>query len=466
MPSRPAITVLLLTRQKVHRADFASVTGVPTVTERERPDAPDVASLVETVLVDGALSGKRTFILASDFWLQTASLPASRAVGMTDADLAAGLNFEAEVLSGLPALESAAAITSLPPAGGERRFLLLQIPTSVRDGIQRVLEERGSKLAGLAHPAALPRSLGKKDLTLQRLELWPDIAVGLRPSGEGFDAQVSNADPSTARWQEDLGDWASEQVLVGPGVEPPDDMPVVSLAGARLEEWFTGWVQELTSRRPRVALVQAMVKPSPPIARLAFAGVLAAAAVGLVYLHFTTTLKKPLADATARIEKGRAATKRLADLQTRETEQTKRAEESAQEAAKYDLLAQQVESHQYRFARLLVALAAQKPADVMIRAIESQGGEPRVLGTALRPEMADDFARGLAPLMRELGWDVQAPKKTAMKLTTDGGPWKFEIDFLRLPESPTPSEPKKRTPPKIVPRKLLPPEIVFHENRP
>lgn len=438
MPSRPAITVLLITRSKVHRADFASASHVPVIAEFERSDAPDLASTLEATLLEGPPVGKKTFVLATDFWLQSTSLPASRAAGMNDADIAAGLNFEAEVLSGLPALESASALAALPSAGGERRFLLLQIPYATRDSIDRVLAERGSKLGGLAHPAALPRALVKSDVSLQRLELWPDLAVGLR-SGTLYDAQVSNADPSTGRWLSDLSEWAGEEALLGPGVSASPGVRSIELKEPeRFSEWFSGWIQELTSKRSRCALITPPVKPTSPAVRLALAGLFTLAAAGLVYFVFNTGVKQPLAEAKARSTAAKDATKQFADLQTREADERKKAEASLLDAAKFQDLTAQVEAQQTRFSRLLVTLAAEKPTDLMIRSIEATGGEPKVLGTALRPEMADAFARSLSPRVRELGWEVQSPRKTAMKLTADGGPWAFEIDFHRVPEAAAP----------------------------
>ena len=80
MARRAATTIVLVTRQDLVRADFASGPN-PALLElvvQPRPDLPDLAALVETALVLGPKAARQVWVLSSDLWTQTLALPAGR----------------------------------------------------------------------------------------------------------------------------------------------------------------------------------------------------------------------------------------------------------------------------------------------------------------------------------------------------------------------------------------------------
>src|SRR5271154_6470118 len=108
MATRPATTILLITRNELVRADFSRGPKIALLNlwQQPRPDLPDFASLAEAALIQGPKPGKRVWIFSTDLWTQTLELPANKATGVSASELANALNFEAEALSGHSAFES------------------------------------------------------------------------------------------------------------------------------------------------------------------------------------------------------------------------------------------------------------------------------------------------------------------------------------------------------------------------
>ena len=79
----------------------------------------------------------------------------------------------------------------------------------------------------------------------------------------------------------------------------------------------------------------------------------------------------------------------------------------------------------------------------MIKRIDADNGEPKVVGLALGLDLANGFPRDLAAAVKPLGWEVRPPRKTAEGLAADGGPWAFEIGFRPVAEPAAPKEPPK-----------------------
>src|SRR5436190_2274628 len=107
MASRVAITLLLLDRDKVVRADFGSGARpeVRDLWQQPRPAVDDFGLLVESALHLGPHPGKRVWVLSGDLWTQTLPLPLLKVDGISEDELSQALAFEVEPLSGVPALE-------------------------------------------------------------------------------------------------------------------------------------------------------------------------------------------------------------------------------------------------------------------------------------------------------------------------------------------------------------------------
>ena len=289
------------------------------ITSQERPESPDLAAVLDAAAAAGQPPGRTAFVLATDFWVQMLDLPAGRVRGLSDADVTQVLNFEAEVLSGLPAFEASAAAAALPSAGADRRYWLLQVRTGDRDRAAAVLRGHGSRLGGLLHPAGLPRGLGDAAFA-GAVELWPDAAVAVRPAAGGVEVVVSNADPVTGRWRSELPDADGAEILTGPGVPPPPGTEPTRLDKLEtLAAWFAAWAAELTRRRPAAAppVVRPPVPPTPAAWKALLAAAAAAAAAAGLYAHWTDHGRQ-LADLKGRTDRAVGRAKQLADLEVRQ----------------------------------------------------------------------------------------------------------------------------------------------------
>ena len=88
MARKPALTLILLTPHRVHRADFARPGDPPELSDIERPQDPDVPAAVEAALYSGTHPGKIVYVLATDFWIQTLAMPGNRVYGLPAAEVA------------------------------------------------------------------------------------------------------------------------------------------------------------------------------------------------------------------------------------------------------------------------------------------------------------------------------------------------------------------------------------------
>ena len=203
--ARNATTIILLTRNELVRADFARTgrRGFTGLWRQPRPEMPDLASVVEAALLQSPGVGRRVWVLSTDLWTQTLTVPSLKMAGLTPEQQASALNFEAEGLSGQPAFDSVVGYTPQPTKGPETGYWLLQATASQLAQIDAVVHGAGGQLVGLAHPAGLNRPLtGKDSRTWQRVELWPDALVCLAGNGDGSpQVQVFNFDPQGGRWQ-------------------------------------------------------------------------------------------------------------------------------------------------------------------------------------------------------------------------------------------------------------------------
>src|SRR5437763_1046921 len=179
--ARNATTIILLTRNELVRADFAR--GGRTLSglwRQPRPDLPDLTSVIESALLQAPGVGRRVWLLSTDLWTQTLTLPGLKMAGLNAEQQASALNFEAEGMSGQPAFDSVVGYTTQPAEGQETGYWLVQSPSSTLPQIEEAIERAGGRLAGVAHPAGLPMPLdGKTVKSWQRVELWPDALVCL-----------------------------------------------------------------------------------------------------------------------------------------------------------------------------------------------------------------------------------------------------------------------------------------------
>jgi len=456
MSKSAAVTILLITREGLARADLSRSPRVSLqgVWKQPRPDLPDLASLVEAGLHLGPRPARKVWVLTTDLWTQTLELPLHKSADVSSAELARGLNFEAEALSGLSAFEAVAGQVPLGTHEGLRTHWLVQARSADVDLIDDAVRGAGSKLMGVGHPGGLPRALlplVDPSRPWQRIELWPDAVVALRGHARGpVDVQVFNSDPHMGRWRADVADWerkseaaADKELLVAAGIDVPakvDGQQLLRLESKEdLAGWLIAWGEHLTLKRPGVPLVAPTPVPPSAGARRGIAGLAALVALALcaaaqLLLNWDTRAAN---DERARLQE--PAT-RLATVEKQLKDLEGRAASLQEEAGKFQHCADKLTAQRNRLARLLRSLARHHAEDLLVQRIDNENGEPRIKGVCLQPELADEFAAWLTRELRPSknqpdGFEVQPPKKVAGNLVANGGPWHFEIT-CKIPADP------------------------------
>ena len=444
MASRPATTVLLLTRSAIVRADFGRGAQPKSLGlwTQPRPEVSDLPTLVEVALGLGPAPGKNVWILTTDVWTQALVLTGGQGLNnrLGDEELAAALNFEAESLSGQSAFESVAAFRRLPRGAG---YWVTQVRSADLAQIDEAVCRVGGRLAGIGHPAGLPRALasaGRADAPWERVELWPDAVIGLHGDGQGnLHVHVQNTDPSIGRWQNEWNAWRESrgsalrhEILAGPGVVAPLDSAATVIRlddEAALLSWSTAWVHEARAT-PAAPMVRPQRRPMSSgqrtLAALALGVLVALGCIGHFQwmdrgvMEMQEKTKQALAPGT-KLEEYRKEAKTLeAKIAELKTEQGK---------LEYGLRALTLQRQ--RLADFLTQLSAQQTEDLVVEKIDLNVGEPSLHGLCLRPDQADQFATGLGQALSDSGWEVHAATKKARGVAADGGPWTFEIHFRR-----------------------------------
>jgi hypothetical protein len=447
MASRSSNTILLITRDRLARADFDKSGVLGELHEQPAPTMDDFPSLVEAALRLSATRPARVWVLTTEVWTQTLSLPEETVAGLGPEDLGRAVAFEAEPLSGVSAADSVVGWVEQGRAEGQRRLWLVQIPMALPDQVEYIVRQAGGRLMGLTHPAGLPRpliTLADKRVVWQRIELWPGAMVVARGEAGQVTTLVVNSDPKPGRWEADLQRWLPQQqaavhqesLHASASVATSELDPVARLSldeSESLGEFLTAWAGELSARSPAVPLARPTKRPLAAGSQGALAVGAALIALALCSGHFMW-LKHRMAVRQAEIVRLRGPIEAFNQAKKEVEGLLKKRDELGAGYGKLEgnlgecrkVLAAQ----QNRLRALLVTLAESGLEEVTIEKIESSGDELVLHGTCLEAGMADQLAAILAPKMDPLGWRVQLPSKRAQELFTDHGPWQFQLRII------------------------------------
>lgn len=452
MSQRPAVTLILVTRDEIIRADLTRSPWTMTgFWAEQRPDLPDLPSVVEVALLMGPRPGKQVWVLCTDLWTQRLELAARKSAGMSEAELAGALNFEAESLSGLAAFEAMLALTPLEDRDGQQGYWIVQARTLDVEQIDAIVRRASARLMGVGHPGGLPRSLSREydpSQSWQRIELWPDTVLALHGEpGRPASIQVFNTDPQMGRWKAEVETWqqmhgtpSQRELLVAAGVALPEDVYGQKLFRLDNEAARAVWLIDLTERlqlkQPGLPLIRPLPVPLTTGQRRGIAAGIAVAVLGLCLAHYYLWLTPGIQLASAGRERFLEPQKRLTEFQKQTKDLETRHDKLKQQTEELQRGADRLTAQRERLARLLTGLAEYKADDLLVQKIDNQGSEPRIHGVCLQPELADQLARALSDHLRPYGWEVQTPAKKALNLVPGGGPWQFEIAFKIPADTP------------------------------
>jgi len=454
MANRSKQTILVITRDLVARAEFSTGSRGKAVGlwQQARPAVEDFPSLVEAALRLGPKRAGRVWVLSSEIWTQTISLPMETVAGLAGDELDRSLAFEAEPLSGIGAFDSRVAHVELPGEADQRRFWLTQILASHLDQIEYVVEQAGGRLAGVGHPGGLPRPVTQAATragTWRRVELWPEAVICLHAATDHpLVVHVLNTDPKGDRWRADVDGrlsevpaGATEETLCGTAAVATSELDADQMVNLDdqllLEEWLRAWAEQLSEKASGAPLVRPPKRPLSAGRRRGMAILLSLLALLICVGHYLAVQseKQTTVAKTAEL----LDPKKQLDALNKQFEERTKKKQSLQaqvDTRRNDLRRCEgvLYAQRQRFARLLGVLAEQGGDGLLVQKIDGSGDEIAVHGVCLRPELANGLAVALDKAVGSLGWEVEPPDKEAQSLRVDGSPWTFEIRLREKPQ--------------------------------
>lgn len=437
-PRRDAVTMLLITPTRLIRADFEGKRELllKQIWEARAPAGETLPVLVEAAFMLGAPKKVSVYVLASGLSTQMLQVPAGKVAGLEGDELANALSFEAEAISGINPFDSALSAVPAGGSGTDRSFWVTQMSQADLAQIQDSLHVRKAVLRGVSHPGGLLRALGHSSSGWQRVELWNDIVLCVDGSNPATPrSHVVATPPSRGLWRPQVDQWFGS-LLSDRAVMVADssliqyaDGPTVSLDEEMvLKSWLQEWATELTADRTRMPVVKPAPKPMPDAQRVALAASLALGAGAICVAHFffmghrLNVLRTELVEAEKPAKELAEFSNRANALQT-QLEQVRAEAQELRELREFwkDTL----DKEHRRHATLLLTLAQATPVDLAIVTIDEYAGELHLTGLSMTPDVPG-FATNVAAAVEPFGWRIEPPRRRALNIAADGGPWQLD----------------------------------------
>lgn len=501
---KPAATLLLLLPDWVGRVDVAGGREPAAVGAWGKKFTAVTSSMSEPAgeaLGLGPSPAKRVWVLSTSVATQEVEPSAEAVAGLEGKDLTRALAFEAEAMGGMPAGETVTGVRRVRVPEQNDRFWIDQAPLRDVRALADAIRKRGGRLAGLLHPAGLPRPIADDaPAAWRRTELWGDgvflVHAGDGPGGARHHALSVSPDSSrltsaAGRWFDKQGPSDFIETLVPPGTKPAaasapapeptrgDDDLVRQLTGGRgggggngmyesggvavaeatqiagstevalrledeqtLKTFLTAWAAELGKQPATVPVIPPPPKPTagwPPVV----VGVLltvGAAAGG--YLHHQSLVDRE-AELTRDLERVQETRQGFSNAKKQVTDTRRRIPgleaEAASAEAQLAQLRATLEAPRRRMAALLPAVAEARQANVLVRGVRFDDGSAEVSGLCLSPRDAVAFAERLSMTVGP-DWRVLPPQSQLAEGAGAGGPWEFTTTL----EAPTVAETRGR----------------------
>ncbi len=444
MAKRPTQTLVLITPRELMRADFGpgSAPKLLALTRQPRPDVDQFGLLVEMALLQGGKTGPRVWILSTDLWMHPLEVIVN-IQGISRSEQIRALSLEAEQFSGISGLDSQVGFMPLPSANGMRTFLVSQIRDADLDDAEGIVRKAGGKLEGILHPAALPASLTTTGTgAWRRLEFWPDQTVAVQREASGqLRHMIVTGDPATGRWRGDYETFCLKQpeiptevLLATPSLSPDEGMPLED--DAVLPGWLTSWAGYLAGKERSVAYVAPPTRPMAESTRRVYMGLGVAVALLLCVGHYLWS-EKSLAQLKGAIKKAEEPAARLKDLDETIKAKAKAREDEIKKLNKLQTMTENLRSQRTRIAQLLEACALHRHegANLVIRKIDAESGEPRLYGECIDAKHASVYYKQVADSVQKFGWQAspmnisEHPERKIL----GGGPFFFDVRFNDAP---------------------------------
>ncbi|MGR8941736.1 MAG: PilN domain-containing protein [Gammaproteobacteria bacterium] len=437
---RPPHTLLFVTEEKTFRAD-ADRRGillgeVETIEHGSKTTAHLARAFARIADGTGPL-GRTLWILFMRLPALLVSVPTMQVRDVEPALLTQALQFEAEGMTGMSALESMVAFSFLQADNDMSDYWLAQIEQLAWDDLHKAVRQRKCRLGGVLNPGALPLALSDPGADeWLRLEAWASQLIAVHRSEARAGLQVFGFD--SPHWRAELEQWLRDQeavkvseTLLNSRIEmlPPTDRLLSLHNESDMTAWFGLWAQCLIRERGEGA---AVLRPAGQVNMDAvWMGGSAIAALLLCGLHagwfvyqqgyFENETKR-----LTQVEKDMVALrKQITEIGEQKDKLGTRLSKSSAEA---DSIPGTIRKLQERPALLLQALADNRDERLIVETLNSQGDQVEIGGVTLQPHIGNQLAGALGESLRDLNWKVDLPAKQNMELF-DGepGPWSFTL---------------------------------------
>lgn len=426
-------TLLLLSRGLLVRAEFEG--GLRVGFRRSTPDgAVGFGAMIAAATGAGELLRGPVWILSDEVYAQALSLPGGAVAGLNEGDMAQALGLETQVLSGTPAEQAALGWRPLPGSPGrEREFWVAQLPKSEVEQAAAAVRRLGGRLAGIVHPAGVPRRLSPEATSgrWRRVEFWQDASAVVDDLGEaGLVARVGRGAPPRGR----ADALPAECLIASSG---PAAMAQPALKSFRLDDddvlhaWLAAWADVLAATPSAVPVVRLPVRELTLGRRAALcAGFLVLIAVACGSHAWAQLMKR---------DEARAESARL--MEPIQRFEKRKSVVNELEAKAKDLRVR-ANLRPTGLApglpgRVLEALAARCPDGVVVESLEIAWDASTVRGIALDASLIERFAGDLS---RDLATEGRRAVPRSKRLQTEGpssGFYAFEIHLVAGVALPT-----------------------------
>ena len=444
----PSPSILFITSTQA--VGYSSAKG-GRITVLPADAAGDIGLSIEALLAAMPGRQKQVYVLTTEVWSQAVTVESRSLRRIDKSQIPQMLAYEAETYSGIPASSARTAIHSLEAGPLETTYWVSQIDSVRFAQAADAVAFNGGKLLGVLHPAGLhePITTGKGDWT--RLEQWDDASVVVSRQGRSkierrFLSETEQTIDSPAAARDylnrldirtgafvELLQQSARPALREAYASEGDINHSVDLSDEHdLRTFLAAWSRALRSPKALPVVVPVRTGASAQTKRTLALAALAAALVGILAHHRltaayhqsrVTALETQIAELQGPIDAFAAQQKQLGELETDLTETKNQLALLQTRMLRYQ---GQLGIHRTRMATLLRTLGDSRPRDLMLSGVQSDNGELRVIGRSVRPEAIIEFATTIAKQLEPLNLSVRVPRREALLVTADGGPYEFE----------------------------------------
>ncbi|MEM0926325.1 MAG: hypothetical protein AAGJ83_09845 [Planctomycetota bacterium] len=471
----PSPSVLLITATQAVGFSPGGKSGRVTVLPADA--SGDIGLSIEALLATMPGRQRHVYVVTTEVWSQAVPIENRSLRRIEKSQVSQMLAFEAESFSGIAASSARTSSEVMESGPVETSFWVSQIDATRFAQAADAVAYNGGKLLGLTHPCGLPHAIRGNGSDWTRLEIWDDFGLIVSKRGRGPETRrflpdappvpgttaearqiieangiqsqafVEVLDATNASFDEitSAGSLTTDEAeLPGSyGIEDAEsiaaatslasDQDIASLSDSGdLQAFLSGWSKTLKRNRS-VPVIRPVRQGASPETRRQVALGAAAAAIVITAVHYNygrvrdaaqvKDLQQQIEERQVPINQFATKEKELRDLEQSLVDTTEKLGNLEIQAARYR---GQLGIHRSRMAQVLRTLGEERPAELILSGVESDDGAMRIVGRSLRPELIIRFAQAIAPRLESLNLSISVPRREALLLTAEGGPYEFE----------------------------------------